>query len=140
MDPTKIKEGYTEESYCSRCHEIFKGKEFIPAPSYNFVDGVCTHCGAKRKNTQWLEFELSSDGRYYAVRRLGDVTDTEIYISEEYDGTTAKKIGSRAFSMEKVISLADIPSSLVKIVDKAFYFCSSLTHVQLLEGLEEIGE
>lgn len=74
------------------------------------------------------------------VRRLGDVTDTEIYISEEYDGTTVKKIGSRAFIMEKVNSLVDIPSSLVKIIDKAFYFCSSLTHVQLLEGIEETGE
>ena len=44
--PTCTEEGYTEYT-CSRCSDT-KHDDVVPATGHNYVDGVCTVCGAKQ--------------------------------------------------------------------------------------------
>ena len=45
-NPTCIKEGYTGDTYCTECNELVKKGNYIPKLRHNYVNRICTVCGA----------------------------------------------------------------------------------------------
>ena len=45
-EPTCTEDGYTGDTYCTVCGEKTASGSAIPATGHNYVDGVCTNCGA----------------------------------------------------------------------------------------------
>ena len=67
-EATCIEDGLTEGSHCSRCNEIIKRQEIIPALGHNYINGVCTRCHTS-KSGQWKQLESKwwyqyEDGTY----------------------------------------------------------------------------
>ena len=54
-DATCTESGLTEGLKCGLCGEIFTAQEEIPALGHNFVDGVCTVCGASSHMTIYFQ-------------------------------------------------------------------------------------
>lgn len=52
--------GYTAGVYCPDCEQYISGHEEIPVTGHNYVDGVCTGCGATQG--QVLLGDLNEDG------------------------------------------------------------------------------
>lgn len=137
---TCTEDGYTAESYCDRCGVVFEESIVVPALGHDYVDGVCTRCGAVREKTKGLEFELSDDGTYYILSGRGTATDKEIYVPEEYEGLPVKELGYRAFVNDQNIELIEIPSSIELLDVYSLGGCSNLNTVILHEGLKTISE
>ncbi|MCD7769529.1 MAG: right-handed parallel beta-helix repeat-containing protein [Oscillospiraceae bacterium] len=47
VDATCTEDGYTGDTVCDDCGAILATGEVIPATGHNYVDGVCTMCGAE---------------------------------------------------------------------------------------------
>lgn len=48
-DATCTTEGYTGDQVCDNCSEVVTKGETVPALGHNFVDGVCSNCGAEEE-------------------------------------------------------------------------------------------
>ncbi len=46
-EATCTEDGYTGDTYCLNCGELLAEGEVIPATGHNYVDGICTVCGAE---------------------------------------------------------------------------------------------
>ena len=86
--------------------------------------------------TKELKFELLSDDTYAVVGFDGDETD--IKIPDTYEGKAVTVIGGNAFKESKLVKI-EIPASVKKIEENAFWYSSQLETVVLSEGLESIG-
>ncbi|MFI3229653.1 MAG: leucine-rich repeat protein, partial [Bacillota bacterium] len=109
-----------------------------------------------------LAYTLNSDGISYSLAGIGSATDTDIVITNTYDGLPITAISSSAFREnsniksvtigENVTSIGSyafrecsgltsivIPDSVTSIGDWAFYKCSSLVSASIGDGVESIG-
>lgn len=50
VEPTCTETGLTQGSHCSACHEVIVAQKVVSATGHNYVDGVCTVCGAEDPN------------------------------------------------------------------------------------------
>lgn len=73
-----------------------------------------------------LAFRLSSDGTYYAVAGIGNVTANEITIPAEYAGKPVKAIARGAFANCANITSVTIPASVTTVEVDAFAGCTAL--------------
>ncbi|MEE1055744.1 MAG: leucine-rich repeat protein [Acutalibacteraceae bacterium] len=84
-----------------------------------------------------FDYELNDNDEVIIKKYNG--TDKEIVIPEDFNGYSVVEIGSSAFYYNRNITSVTLPSTVKKISDSAFNYCTALTNVNLNEGLEEIG-
>lgn len=133
--PTEIaydKEGHWEKATCEHTEYVTE------KVSHTFEENVCTVCGAL-KETEGLEYKLTSDGTGYAVIGLGTATDTSIVIPSAYNELPVTEIGSKAFKDCAAIVSIKLPESLTTIGDSAFYGCEALTEMTIPVNVSKIG-
>ena len=85
-----------------------------------------------------LKYELSNDGKSYAVIGIGENKDKELSIPSKNKGLPVKSIASNAFYGSDVTSVV-IPSSVTEISDHAFISCTTLESITFPNGLVRIG-
>ena len=151
-DATCTESGLTDGKKCSVCGEILQGQQVIPA-GHNFVDGVCSGCGAitgscgeKGNNLTYL---LTTDGKLTisGSGKMANYTEsslapwhserTEITSVVLTDGVTS--IGSRAFYACIKLTSVTIPDGVSSIGSFAFHNCTKLTSVTIPDGVSSIG-
>ena len=122
---------------CPNCNET--RTETIPA-GHVIVDGVCTVCG-ELIYTVGLEYELSSDKTYYIVTGIGTASG-DIIIPDTHEGLPVTYIGYYAFYYCSSLTSIEIPAGVTGIGSSAFNGCSNLTGVGFAEGsqLTSIGD
>ena len=80
---------------CEVCNKTVV-EEVEPTVEHNFVDSICTVCGATY-GSKGLAYTLSADGLSYSVTGIGTCTDKDIVIPVAYEGLPVTKIGKSAF-------------------------------------------
>ena len=147
-DATCIKDGNKLYFSCGGCGKWFEDKDgkteitdkssvVLKKLSHNFKDKVCTECGMHTPTEGLLYIER---GSYVEVVGIGDVTDTEIFIADEYNGKAVTTIGYEAFSGCNGLMKVTIPDSVTTIGSWAFDGCYALKNITLPDGLTYIGE
>lgn len=135
-----ITETVTEEPDCDggtkTCTATVKyeGKEYtdvvtgvaVPA-KHNYVDGVCTLCGAEQIS-EGLEFSLSYDNTYYELTGMGTCKDTEVYVPSEYNGLPVRSVSSYFFGADFIKKIV-IPDSVTNIGMGALRNCETIEEV-----------
>ena len=112
-------------------------QEVIPTIAHNYVNGVCTMCGAELQPTEGLVFTLSVDGTQYSVTDYIGSAD-EVYIPAAYKGLPVTSIGRSTFERCNLTSIT-IPDSVTSIGDYAFAQCYDLTNITIPESVTSIG-
>ncbi len=130
-EPTCAREG-KRESVCI-CGE--KKTETIAALEHDYINNICSHCGATVP-TEGLNYSLSDDGTQYAVTGIGSLHDYEnIVIPETYNGLPVTSIANYAFyydyssNYSYSVKSITIPDSVTSIGDYAFKNCHNLTSI-----------
>ena len=136
--PTCTATGLTEGKHCSICGEVLIEQEALPTVSHNYVNGVCTMCGAELQPTEGLVFTLSDDGTYYSITDYTG-TATEVYIPSVYKGRPVLSIGYEAFRNCDSLTSITIPDSVTSIGTAAFSDCGSLTSITIPDSVTSIG-
>ena len=106
---------------------------------HNFVNGVCSDCGAKTP-TEGLSFVLNGDQTAYICNGIGTATATDIVIPSSYNGKPVIEIDYAAFENNNDITSVTLSNGVKTIDSLAFYRCSKLTSVTLSNGIETIGD
>ena len=137
IEPSCTKTGLTEGTHCSVCGTVVVKQEVIPTIAHNYVNGVCTMCGAELQPTEGLVFTLSVDGTQYSVTDYIGSAD-EVYIPAAYKGLPVTSIGRSTFERCNLTSIT-IPDSVTSIGDYAFAQCYDLTNITIPESVTSIG-
>lgn len=77
--------GYTGDTYCTDCNEKLASGNVIPKTDHNYVNGVCTVCGA----TQVLEGFITKDGKLYYYEKGKVKTGWFVVDGKTYYGSSA---------------------------------------------------
>ena len=147
---TCTEDGLTDGKKCSVCGEILEGQRTIPA-SHNFVDGVCSGCGAIRGSCgadgDNLTYLLTTDG-VLTISGSGKMAyysqDSAPWYSERTRITSVvltggvTSIGSCAFYGCSSLTSVTIPDSVTSIKSWAFTDCFSLTDLTIPNGVSSI--
>jgi hypothetical protein len=75
-DATCTEEGYTGDQVCDNCTEVLAQGEVIPALGHNFVEGICSNCGAEeeapKNGSAWwwlLAIPVAGGAGFFAFRK-----------------------------------------------------------------------
>ena len=142
VEPTCTKTGLDWGYKCSvaGCDEVYLEQALIPALGHEYNENyVCIRCG-ERYYSKGLEYTLNSQGTAYEISRIGECTDTNIVIPNEYEGLPVTSIGKHAFSSCDSCISVTIPNSVINIDDSAFAWCSSLTNIIIPDSVVNIGD
>ena len=82
--------------------------------------------GNKESN---IEFTLSEDETYYILSSIGDYTDSDYIIPDEYNGLPVTEIGECAFFKCNYLENVTIGSNITTIRKRAFYECISMEKI-----------
>jgi hypothetical protein len=118
---TKTESGLTDGIRCSVCGEILKEQNLIYAGS------------------QGLKYTVTSDTTC-EITGIGTCKDTDVVISNYYDGYKVTSIGEKAFYIRNYLTSITIPDSVTSIGDYAFDNCSSLTSIIIPDSVTSIGK
>ena len=106
----------------------------------------CERCGAKldeelipATGSLGLAYAVNPDGKTFSVAGIGNCTDTDIIIPENFCGYHVTTIGKSAFEWCEQIKSITFPETVTLIDEAAFYGCNSLESLTLPQGLIEIG-
>ncbi len=86
-----------------------------------------------------LEYELSDDGTYYSLKGIGECTQTDIVVPNNYEGKPVQKIAAHAFNNGGITSIV-IGDNVEMIGSDAFHDCFGLTSVVIGKSVSDIGE
>ena len=116
----------TKPYHCTRCdYQEFRG--------HQYGENGCTECGMAYTD---VTYELSSDGTYYIVKAVNDISARNIFIRETYNSKPVKILNcSIPSDAENVI----LSNNIESICENAFISCSNLTTITLGNGLKNIG-
>lgn len=104
---------------------------------YNeYRNSLCVYVRYDNFYTSDYVVEELSDGTVKITKYRGK--DEDVYIPQEIDGKKVSAIGYEAFFGCHNTKYVDIPETVKKIEEKAFYYCG-VENVDLSEGLEEVG-
>lgn len=110
-----------EEQRCTVCGELLDTREIAPTGSVG------------------LAFEWKASNNTYTVIGIGSCTDTELVIPSRHEGRPVKLIGKKAFENNKSITSVYIPSSVMTVMEGAFYGCTALEEITVADGVLGIG-
>ena len=116
---------------------IDKSGVVIEKVPHKYKDNVCTECGIHASTEGLIYTDM---GNYAEVSGIGDVTDREIVIAEEYNGKPVTSIGYEAFSGCYRLTSVVLPDSITSIGEWAFEDCYSLTNIKIPESVTYIGK
>lgn len=122
---------YGHWKVCDGCTEKF-------AEASHDSSEDCEICGYVYY-TDGLAYELNADETSYTLTGIGEATDKNVKIPEEYKGLPVTAIKLRAFSQCTSIISIVIPDSVTEIGSQAFYECSNLQSVKLPANLTQIN-
>lgn len=88
--------------------------------------------------SEGLTYELVNNV-YYRVRGIGSCKDSHVVIPSEYEGLPVAEIGDNAFANRSSLISIVLPDSVIRIEGGAFASCTSLTSIELGNGLKGIG-
>ena len=135
--------GWNAYETCGNCGYTTYAE--IPALDHNYVDGVCTRCGASDPDAQPTPggteslLEFTFNGTSYALTGIGAHSGPHVVIPSEFHGYPVTEIGGRAFAGRNWITGVTIPDSVTSIGDSAFSGCSSLTGITIPDSVTSIG-
>ena len=89
--------------------------------------------------TEGLVFTKNNDGTAYSVTDYTG-TATEVVIPVTYDGLPVTSIGDAAFFDCSSLTSIDIPDGVTSIGDEAFAYCSSLESIDIPDSVTSIGD
>ena len=96
---------------CLTCKE--EKEEFIEKSSHTYNgDDICDICSYVSNTTEGLEYTVSSDGTYYTLTGLGNITDTKLIIPHTYKGLPVKNIN---VSTKNYVRSLELPDTISKI-------------------------
>ena len=134
--------GWNAYETCGNCGYTTYAE--IPALDHNYVDGVCTRCGASDPDAQptpgGMEslLEFTFNGTSYALTGIGAHSDPHVVIPSEFHGYPVTEIGGRAFAGRNWITGVTIPDSVTSIGEQAFWGCGSLTSITIPDSVTSI--
>ncbi len=106
----------------------------------------CERCGAKldeelipATGSLGLAYAVNPDGKTFSVAGVGNCTDEDIIIPENFCGYHVTAVGKNAFYGCEQIKSITLPKTITVIDEYAFSYCKSLESITLPEGLVEIG-
>lgn len=148
VEATCIKFGTKGHYECSLCGKYFDSEKneiidiVISKAPHNYVNGVCSVCGAADKATEGLTYLYDKDTQSYIVTGYAG-TETDVYIPAMYnDGTNGYRrvtsIGDDAFVNCDIIESVTIGNNIEDIGYNAFYNCLNLTSVVMGTGIKKI--
>ncbi len=107
----------------------------------------CAHCGAKlgeelipATGSLGLAYAVNPDGKTFMVAGIGNCTDEDIIIPENFCGYHVTTVADGAFMRCKTIKSVTLPDTIAAVDSQAFAFCDNLINITLPEGLLQIGE
>lgn len=124
----------TAAQICTVCNA-----ELAASFGHDFVDYECKRCD-ETQYSKGLVFELNQDGESYAVKGMGDCTDTQIIVPRTHDGKPVTAIAGGAFWCQNTLQSVVILDSVTSVGNMAFADCEALTSVSLPSGLESISD
>lgn len=148
VEATCAKDGNVEYWYCPDCGEyldsynsVLTQEELVVKATgeHEFVDGVCSVCGANEAPGEGLIFQLNNDEASYFVRGIGSATSKDIVIPATHNGLPVTSIEQRAFSNCSGLTSVTIGDSVTSIGYSAFSGCSGLTNVTIGNSVTSIG-
>ncbi len=129
-------ESATIQSYCSDCG--YSDSKVLPPLGHDFVNGICTRCGATEENYVSIGLEYKAFGDYAVLVGIGTCTDPDIVIASEFQGLPVTEIWHEAFVGVKGMRSVKIPEGVKYIESHAFENCTDLREVYLPASLENV--
>lgn len=107
----------------------------------------CDRCGAKldeelipATGSLGLAYAINPDGKTFSVAGIGNCTDEDVIIPENFCGYHVTSVMSNAFRECETIKSVTLPDTVTVIGQYAFADCKTLEYIYLPQGLVEIGE
>ena len=101
---------------------------------------ACGKDGTPTPPEKSLEYQLNEDKQSYSVAGIGNVTDSNIVIPENYKGLPVNCIADNAFFACSNIESVEILADITKIGEYAFYNCVSLVSIEIPATVQGIGD
>ena len=160
--PTCTAQGYTTHT-CTGCGYSYKDN-YVDALGHNYVDFVCTRCGAAPSgncgvdgNESSVKWSLSKDGtltisgsgamNYYQDRIVGENRITTApwgtlyeHIKRVIIKSGVTNVGFKAFCGCSNLSSVTLSDSVTCIRGHAFAYCSSLTSINIPDSVTSIED
>ena len=137
VTPPNCTEAGKERFDCTKCDHFYIVETDKANGVHNVQNGVCTFCGGK-ESTPGLKYIQNADGTY-TVTGKGSCTETDIVIGI-YNNRDVTTIGDSAFYYCTSLTSIELPDSLTTIGYEAFSDCTRLTSIVIPEGVTTIGE
>ncbi len=139
--PTCTALGMSEGRSCSVCGLVVTLQIPLKKLAHDFgEDGSCAVC--REYNAEvLLSYELSADGKGYAVIGIGDVTGDSITIPSIYKGLPVVSIAPGAFRNNEILKKINFyaNSNLSTIDNNAFANCTNLISIDLPASVKSIS-
>ena len=132
--------GYTKE-VCSKCTKE-QNVVVLPALGHNFVDGICSRCGASEKEYQVLtaeEYFTTNDGETYTFGNAKNVTAEYVTVPATFNGKPVVAIADKAFQSNKKLKGVIISEGITTVGMAAFQGCTNLETVAFADSITSIG-
>ena len=139
--PTCTKTGLTAGSHCSVCNKVLVKQTAVNKISHEYVDYVCSECGAKLTPTSnsYFKFTELSDGTYSVGAKDKNNIPSTIIIPNTYNSIAVTSISKYAFSDCSNLKDVTIPDSVTIIDQGAFANCSELSSIIIPNGVSTIS-
>ncbi|MBE6601519.1 MAG: VWA domain-containing protein [Ruminococcaceae bacterium] len=136
--------GHNEIVFLDRVGHAF-GELVEIKPAVDGEDGLafasCERCGLSKiertkSYSKGLEYEKVEEKEEYRVTGMGTCTDVDVIIPEEHEELPVTEIGDEAFKGISTLVSVTVPTTVLKIGNKAFSDCEKLEKVDMSDTAE----